>query len=295
MIQLCTKTLAPFVGLLCMLVGACGKDPSTTPLNQWPMIMAHDAATTYLDAKDPINYEIYRWTITQPPLAGTSGLLNCGVRGFDWRPKIDEKTGNINMHHGPIEVKHSMQAAMSELVDWAANRTTPSDLIWLGVTDCEGDNCTGRVQELFDNMGIRYITDCSALNGLTVADAMKLAALPNGGHVLATFDCWEGNYDPSIACSGHGSRSSTKQVKGREYNCWNTSKTNSIPFDRMFAYLDKVDAAGPPSDGQLFAAQMIWQASEICTFVCLIDVKEVLHVHHHAHSMTATIVVLVGI
>ena len=42
---------------LLLLVGSAqSKDPATTPLNAWPMIMAHDAATTYLDPRGPIDY-----------------------------------------------------------------------------------------------------------------------------------------------------------------------------------------------------------------------------------------------
>ena len=31
-------------------------------------------------------------------------MLDCGARAFDWRPLVDSKTGDLNMHHGPIEV-----------------------------------------------------------------------------------------------------------------------------------------------------------------------------------------------
>ena len=70
---------AAFAATLFLAVGA--KDPSTTPINEWPMIMAHDAATTYL--KGGLLHQIYDWTKTQPD-GGATGLLNCGARSFDW-------------------------------------------------------------------------------------------------------------------------------------------------------------------------------------------------------------------
>jgi hypothetical protein len=61
------------------------KDIHTTPLNEWPMIMTHDAATTYL--KGGGIHQINNWTKTQPD-GGPAGQLNCGARAFDWRPLV---------------------------------------------------------------------------------------------------------------------------------------------------------------------------------------------------------------
>ena len=96
-------------------------DPATTLLNRWPMIMAHDAATTYL-VENPVDYTVYAWTVTQPPQKGTSGMLDCGARAFDWRPQVDARTGDINMHHGGVEVHHKMHDALTEAVSWAAGK-----------------------------------------------------------------------------------------------------------------------------------------------------------------------------
>ena len=52
-----------------------------TQLNEWPMIMAHDAATTYL----PSTTEVNRFAKTQSD-GGFASMLNCGVRAFDLRP-----------------------------------------------------------------------------------------------------------------------------------------------------------------------------------------------------------------
>lgn len=52
--------------------------------NEYPMIMAHDAATTYLTKANSYS-TVDRFTKTQPD-GGIQGLLSCGARAFDLRP-----------------------------------------------------------------------------------------------------------------------------------------------------------------------------------------------------------------
>ena len=141
--------LLPALALL-----ASAKDPNSTVLNEWPMVMVHDAATTYLkggflhqvrekravlccvcggargshvcgvcvvgcvyaapytasaqheltrsqpppSASPPPRTQINDWAKTQPD-GGAGGLLKCGARSFDWRPKI-KSDGSVIMHHG---------------------------------------------------------------------------------------------------------------------------------------------------------------------------------------------------
>ena len=61
------------------------KDPATTVVNEWPMIMVHDAATSYL--KGGTLHQINDWAKTQVD-GGAQGELNCGARAFDWRPSL---------------------------------------------------------------------------------------------------------------------------------------------------------------------------------------------------------------
>ena len=147
-------------------------------------------------------------------------------------------------------------------------RPNASELVLFGITDCAGPNCTPRVKDLLTSLNVSYIDDCTVLSNLTVADALSMAALDNGGHVLAMFDCWVENYEPSIACAGTDGKdaNSGEQVppralrtgqqqssstlagsmddapNGRAYDCWQTSKTHNIPFQRMYTYLDSVSA-----------------------------------------------------
>ena len=134
----CAISLLRTCALLLLICppGAHGRDPNTTVLNEWPMIMVHDAATTYLREGHLLNKTILDWTITQPPGVGTAGELDCGARGFDWRPTL--QGGKLVMHHGSVTIDYPMQGAVDEIVNWCANNTKPEDLVVLGVTDCSG-------------------------------------------------------------------------------------------------------------------------------------------------------------
>ena len=244
------------------------KDPATTVLNEWPMIMVHDAATSYLEGG--ALHQINDWAKTQVD-GGAQGELNCGARAFDWRPSLGSD-GTVKMHHGSVNIDHAMADSLDEMVRWAAaNGTAAQDLVVLGITACSGTGCADAVRKLLDARNITYITDCSELKGLTVAAAHDKAALPGGGAILATFDCWVENYDSSVACSGFGGKdlgdlpppgtqagvSSTSAT----YTCYTDSDTRDFPVQRMKSYIKKVVAGGAPSDGQLYTVQALWQES----------------------------------
>ena len=251
--------LASFV--LLISVARARKDPSTTPLNEWPMIMAHDAATTYLHPG-----LVNNWAKTQAD-GGAKGILDCGGRGFDWRPKL-LANGTLVMHHAAVTVEHAMGAALDEMVGWAAQHNpdgSADDLVVIGITDCDGGAaCTAAAQKELSARNITYVTDCAELKGLTAAAAAKKGALPGGGALLATFDCWVMNYEPRVACSGFGTKAAADldSPDSVSYSCYNTSKTKAFPLDRMWQYLANVSTAGPPQNGELYTAQALWQETD---------------------------------
>ena len=106
------------------------KDPQSTIISQWPMIAAHDAATSYL--KPGL---VNQWAKTQSS-GGISAMLNCGARFFDWRPKL-KSDGSLIMHHGPINVDYQMSKVLNELTLWLRNRTDSPEknFVVLGITD----------------------------------------------------------------------------------------------------------------------------------------------------------------
>lgn len=248
-----------------------GKNTSTTFLNEWPMIMAHDAATTYL--KGGFFHQINDWTKTQQD-GGAAGLLQCGTRSFDWRPRV-KSDGSVVMHHGDITVDHPMSDSLDEMVRWCQQNTAVEDLVVLGVTHVDGD--LSAVLKLLEARNITYVSDCSELKGLTVEAAAKKAALPGGGSLLAVADgCFVSNYEPAVTCSGFNSDFlESRNVSAAEalnmtevlhsdedvYTCYADSSSKAFPLDRMWQYLANVSAAGPPESGALAQAQALWQES----------------------------------
>jgi len=245
----------------------CSASPSnmlataaSTLLNQHPMIMAHDAATTYLGAG-----LVDRWAKTQPD-GGFAGLLGCGVRAFDLRPAV--ASGVLVMHHGSITVDHPLASALDEVVSWAnANATSAEELIVLSTGDFTGGGCEAAVEQAFAARNITYLSDCASLQGLTLAAAAQRAVLPGGGLVLAvSMGCVSSHYQPEIACSGYTTSGvanpPTEERLPSQYTCYSDSGSKQLPLQRMWSYLANVSAAGPPSDGTLYGHQALWQESD---------------------------------
>ena len=263
--------------LLCCFVlypSAYGnKDPSKTPMNEWPMIQAHDAATTYL--KPGL---INRWAKTQQS-GGISGMLECGARSFDWRPHLS-KDGSLVMHHSFDIIQHSMSDAMDEVLKWSMERPlnkSADDFVVLGIFDCtsdeKGGDCLEAVSKLFAKKNITYIGDCSSVawNKLTVSNAIEKFAMPPkglGAPVMAINSCWNADYTcPECSCSGFGGGSLGGSGGGRskektnriEYTCYNNSTSKKFPLDRMFNYLQKTINGGPPKSGMFYSLQALWE------------------------------------
>ena len=222
---------------------------ASPPLNEHHMIMAHDAATTYLDGG-----LVDRWAKTQQD-GGVRSLLDCGARAFDWRPKL--KGGKLIMHHSSVDINYPMGAALDEAVAWAAvNGTSPDDLIVFHSWDCAGDGCDAAARAAFAARNITIIDDCSELDGLTLSEAATRAALPGGGAVLAVTGCLEDHYEPDVACSGYD-----LEADGA-YTCYRNDSSRALPLTRMWNYLGNVSAAGPPADGRLYSHQALWQETD---------------------------------
>ena len=247
--------------LLSFVLSAQARNASTTPLNMWPMIMAHDAATTYLDPAGLIDH----WAKTQPS-GGPAQLFDCGARALDWRPSL-QKDGSLFMHHNILTIDHNMSDALDDMVQWASHNTKgATDFILLGISDCVGTGCDAAVDQLLATRNVTVVTAVE-LYALTAQAATELGKLPGGGAMLACHSCWEMHFVPTVGCSGFnggGTRKVNPVVGGGDpealtYTCYNDSSTKAFPLNRMWQYLNNVSLAGPPSDGKLYTAQALWQ------------------------------------
>jgi hypothetical protein len=153
------------------------------------------------------------------------------------------------MHHGDVIVQHDLTAAIAEVVAWAAQNR--DELVVVYVTDCDGDNCESLAEAVMVSNGIHAsITDCTALQGLTLDSAKNISTLVGGGHVLAVFGCVDENYDPSIEC-----------YLPDGAVCYNP-KTADRATSKLWAYMNQTTAT--PQDvqsGKLWMAQAHWQYS----------------------------------
>ena len=236
---------------------ATARNASTTFLNQWPMIMAHDAATTYLTPGI-----INNWAKTQPS-GGMFGLLACGARAFDWRPTL-AADGTVYMHHSAVVIKVPMAQAMDDLVRWANqnNSTSPHDLIVLSVVDCTlenkaSGNCVQAVEQLLAARNITIVSR-SDLQTMTAQQATQRAKHVGGGAVLACVNCVVDHYNPAVTCAGFGGGTAEESLI---YTCYNDSSTKAYPLNRMWEYIHNVSTVGPPLDGSFYTTQTLWQES----------------------------------
>ncbi|GMI47019.1 hypothetical protein TrCOL_g1011 [Triparma columacea] len=180
------------------------------PLNRYGMIMAHDAASGYLDPSGVIKGEVVDWTKTQSmPTKSAADLLDCGARSFDWRPYVKE--GKLNAHHGDIEIEHEFEDSLDEIVNWC--KANPSEMVIMHLWDCGSDgsgDCNALVQGVLDGRNLKAVNDCNALVNVTVGEAKALGAMEGGGILLPILPtlgddgqgCSVANYDESIACWG---------------------------------------------------------------------------------------------
>jgi hypothetical protein len=207
-------------------------------LNEYPLIMSHDAATgEFMPIRDAI---IDAWAQTQT--VGLGGQLECGARAFDYRPYY--KDGILFAHHGDVIVHKKMEDSLLEVIQWTA--MNPDDLVVFYVSDCEGDDgCTDAAVALLQKYNITTITSCSDLSGMTYGIALSL------GNIIAVFDCVVSQYDETINCYG------------KDFVCYDSwpSNSSSIPWDHLKTYAKESTQNLPVTDGRLWMMQGHWQST----------------------------------
>ncbi|GMH82380.1 hypothetical protein TrVE_jg6672 [Triparma verrucosa] len=200
------------LALLAPPIAAASSNHDAIPLDQYGMIMVHDAASGYLDTSSIITNEVYDWTRTQTmPNKSAADLLTCGARSFDWRPSYKET--KLQAHHGDVTIEHDFSDSLDEILGWAASN--PEELVIMHVWDCISDDsgdCTTEALKQLNSRGLNVIDDCNKLINITVGDAKALAKNPTSpGLVLPIMPttgnnggqaCSSENYDASIACWG---------------------------------------------------------------------------------------------
>jgi hypothetical protein len=216
-----------------------------TPLNQYPMIISHDAVSGEIVSDR--DHVLSDWTKTQS--TGLTSQLDCGARAFDYRPQI--KGDMIYGHHGGVTVYKPMEESVQEILKWTA--ANPIDLIILYISHPDGDNCYEQVSHLLSKYGVYQLSDCSKINSLTYEGALKLAG---SNRLFAIFDCTEENFDENINCYG-------KDFVCYDDPSWGPTNTSSVPFSHLSTHLQAITAKDPTTDykNMLWMAQAHWQSS----------------------------------
>ena len=83
------------------------------------MVMAHDAATSYL--KGGFFHQINDWAKTQGD-GGFTAMLNCGARAFDVRPKMT--SDGIHFHHGKIDISKNLEEVVVEVLQFSTEHNS---------------------------------------------------------------------------------------------------------------------------------------------------------------------------
>lgn len=216
-----------------------------TPLNQYPMILSHDAVRS--EIVPDRDHVLSDWTKTQA--TGLVSQLDCGSRSFDYRPQCKRDT--IYGHHGGVTIYKPMEESLQEILKWTS--ANPSDLVILYISHPDGDGCYEQVQQLLSKYGVYQLSDCSRIDSLTYEGAMNLAG---SNRLFALFDCTEENYDDKISCYG-------KDFVCYDDSNWGPTNTSSVPFDHLATHLQGVTAKNPAVDykNSMWMAQAHWQSS----------------------------------
>ena len=259
-------------------------------LRHYPMVLAHDAATTYMRPPPPAHLMdtlLFNWTRTQPA-GGLGTLLDCGARAFDWRPYLSDD-GRLVMHHGDVVVRYPMASAVAELTAWLGDHD--DELVVMYVSHCDEAACAGAMA-LLEEAGAAVVDgdDCRrVLPRLTVAEARARGRLPGGGSLLAVGGgCVQENYDPTQTCCGLGAAGSPLPWDGLSVGaqravlagavlaaeaagapddahcCDDVGGGRMAAFERLMRSLDAVagERAPHPPATALSEAQAIWQESD---------------------------------
>jgi hypothetical protein len=218
-----------------------------TSLNQFPIILSHDAATGELNDKR-YNKVVDKYAQTQS--TNLVGQLDCGSRGFDYRPYL-EKDGELIAHHGGIKVHKKMSESITEVINWANHNQDELILFYMSHYDGE-EGCKDASLELIKSNGINNpVVDCNDFKSMTLLDAINRGKLENGGSILVVSDCVEEEYDPSIECYN------------KDYVCYDSwpKDTKQIPMQHLADYMINTTNNIPVNDGRLWMVQAHWQSS----------------------------------
>ncbi|KAF4660033.1 hypothetical protein FOL47_007312 [Perkinsus chesapeaki] len=232
------------------------------PLNQWPMIRTHDAATGYISRAN------VAWRVAKTQEGNLAQQLDCGARAFDLR--LACKLLRVRMHHGALIMFTQLEDVLKDAIGWANARPDELVVVSLSHYEPDDDECRWKVWKVLADLKLMQSIgsdgSCEKLRGLTVDGAKNMSKLeggkPNasfvskslsGGHLFVLggeAKCSDANWDPSVVCyrgAGGG-------------DCHQGSENSKEINKELFDYIEET-ASETPLPTNLFSIPAHWQCS----------------------------------
>jgi hypothetical protein len=262
--------------------------------------MSHDAATGYIHSTG-LSKTGMSSSYSKTQIGSVYQQLQDGARALDLRPKL-LLNGTVVFQHGAIQIPVSFKQLVSDAVRWC--ETNDEELVLLLASNFayelsssssyygnddknEQPAIVQSMSAAYQELGVAYL-QCVDVHGMTVGEAMELAALPSGGYLLAidskdyygTF-CGKSNW-----------------IESRIVTCWdrssNTTISSSCKFSssgnlqRLSTYVlasannaatDDSSILGPPSNLYCYPfneIQALWQVDTHAVLVGTAHVSSLL-------------------
>ena len=159
-------------------------------------LMSHDAGTGYLKHNQGLLANGATNLYAKNQIGDVYEQLDDGARALDVRPKL-LSNGTIVLHHGAVPIPVTLERLVTDALRWA--RDNPDELVLIlhsnfaypasssaqNTDDYDNeddaivpsaDTTVGSLSQVYSDLGVNYV-ECSDLYGLTVGEAMELAAV----------------------------------------------------------------------------------------------------------------------
>ena len=176
-------------------------------LSSASFVMSHDAATGYIK-RGSLSASGLTWQYSKNQIGSVYQQLDDGARALDLRPKL-LTNGTVIFQHGDINIPVTLEQVLEDAVRWSTDNHKDDDtgddageLVLLlpsnfayqtsqtGYTDddyYDQDDApliVSAMASIYEQYNIPYY-HCNDVYGMTIAELLELAALPNGGYLLA--------------------------------------------------------------------------------------------------------------
>lgn len=267
--------------------GDCYLPPLDTSISfsSVSFLMSHGSATGYTK-RASINPAGLTWRYSKNQVGSVYQQLDDGARALDIRPKL-LANNTVIFHHGDINIPVPFESVIADAVQWCSENDDelvlllPSNFAYqqTATTGTNNDDYYGQhkdpvivsvMADTYKTYGIPYY-HCTEVYGLSIAEIMKISALPTGGYLLAL----DGQDYYGTSCA------KPNWIEDRLVTCYPTFQNTTVPctgrrtepMDALKQYMlasannernDNIYALGPPANlynYPLNEIQAFWQVT----------------------------------